>query len=194
MPFPKCPRCGSAIELEKTTYEGYSGPLTCATCLAESDIHIDHMGQLQSIRPRIDPALLAGIPSAPPECFRDYQAAVKCFGAGIPKAAAVMCRYALQRGLGERGIAPGTAEAMRQVAMRQKPPLLSEMTMLMLRDAVWIGGRAGHPQAEIEYDVGAEEARHALDLTKRILIELFPQERSGSMRPPPDPGLFVPRF
>ena len=173
MPYPVCPKCGTTMQLDKTTYESYEGGLTCGACFVELDIRIYH-GALSYIRPLVDPALLEGIPKTPPACFRDYQAAVKCFGAGVPKAAAVMCRYALQHALQERSIGLGSAESIIQAAVRSKPPLLSKITLIRLQDTKWIGGEAAHPQPELALEIGTEGARVALDLTRIILLELFP--------------------
>lgn len=176
MPYPTCCHCGAEISLDDVTYRGYEGSITCSKCKGKFYIKIEDSlfpRVLCDPRPLGDPELLKGlsVPVVPKPLYKAYEEANLALAVGIPKGAAVLCRYVVQKALLDRGIPEDKADKMVNVA-RQKG-LLSEMAYRQASAAVFIGGKAGHPQDDWLENVGPDEAKQTLLCTKRILLELY---------------------
>jgi hypothetical protein len=111
------------------------------------------------------------VPSIPKELYSVYKDAAKCLGFGVPKGAAVLCRYVIQLALTVKGVRDDRPEKMVDIAAAQK--FLSQLAIKQCRAATFMGGKAGHPQADWVDNITADDAHQALLATKRILLELF---------------------
>lgn len=190
MPYPKCPNCGAQQILSDETYSHYTGDIVCEYCKCR--YHISISGYDSSLRepPRIvempdkiDPKLLEGltVPTIPRELYAVYKDAARCLGAGVPKGAAVLCRYVVQLALIIKGIPDKRPEEMVNIAASKSPPLLSPLASNQCKAAAFMGGKAGHPQENWIENITPDDAKQALLATKRVLLELFYPEglRSG---------------
>ena len=181
MPYPICPYCGARQVLDATTYAGYKGMVTCHDCKGRYQIALGNApgrlgggGTLQSSpKPIGDPELLRGltVPPIPLELFRDCEEAAFCLSVGASRASAVLCRYAIQRALLLNGVPESPPGRMVHVARSNK--LLSETAFRQASAAVFMGGKAGHPQSDWLDNVGPEDAKQSLLCTRRILLELY---------------------
>lgn len=179
MPYPICPNCGYHWTLDSDTYNGYEGPIACRQCRTKFRIKISEEAfPLQEkvvwIHPMVDTELLEGLvgPKMPQEIYDDYEAALYCFGAGVPpRAVAVMCRYTIQHALIVKGIPEDAPEKMLNVA--RSKGVLSQTAANQAHASVFMGGKGGHPQGHWVDEVSPEDAKQAVLFTKRVLVELF---------------------
>ena len=133
-------------------------------------------GQLLGpIRPIGDPELMRGLEELviPASILKDFEDASRCADYGIPRAAAVLCRSAVQGALLHKGIPDAPPQTM--VNNARRTCVLSEMIHRLCLAAVFLGGKGGHPQTHWTDDIGGHEAQEALIVTRRILLELFPR-------------------
>ena len=187
MPLPECPHCANAHELDARTYGFYKGPVTCRKCKRRFYVEFgDESGPdwqgyqaggqlLGPIRPIGNPAFLEGVDasSIPESILRSFTEASECSDYGIPRAAAVLCRMAVQEALLEKGIPDDKPEKMVNVAKSRGT--ISEMVHRLCLAAVFLGGKGGHPQTHWTNEIGHQEAQQALLVTHRVLLELFPE-------------------
>ena len=186
MPMPKCYHCAHAEELDLRTYGYYKGPVTCEQCKKRYYVEFGHItdteqwnstgdgGQLlSSIRPVGNPDLLEGLQDLPiPESvLKDFEDASHCVDYGIPRAAAVMCRSAVQGALLKKGVPDNAPQDM--VNKARNEDILSETVKHLCMAAVFLGGKGGHPQIDWIDEIGHREAQQALLVTHRVLMELF---------------------
>jgi hypothetical protein len=182
MVLPKCPNCGSQQILDGETYYKYKGDLVCERCKCR--FYVEFGGPLDANRllsppkivempDKVDPKLLEGltVPSIPKELYEVYREAAQCLAAGAARGAAVLCRYVVQLALILKGIADRPPEEMVNIAAAKK--LLSPLADRQCKAATFMGGKAGHPQANWVENVTADDAKQALLITKRVLLELF---------------------
>ena len=187
MPVPECPHCANPHKLDARTYGFYKGPVTCRTCKKRFYVEFgdesgpDWNGYVQGgqllapIRPVGNPELLEplqGLP-IPQSIIKDFEDAGHCLDYGIPRAAAVMCRSAVQGALFEKGIPEAAPQDMVNNAKGNKA--LSEMVYRLCMAAVFLGGKGAHPQESWLDKIGDQDAIQALLVTQRVLLELFPQ-------------------
>jgi hypothetical protein len=181
---PKCPNCGAEQNLEKSNYLYYKGDIVCDKCKCR--FYVEFGGFLNGellLKPpkilempdKIDPKLLKGlkVDSIPKELYGVYEDAARCLGAGVPKGAAVLCRYVIQWALMLKGIPDKRPEEMINIAIGKSPPLLSPLADKQCKAATFMGGKGGHPQANWVENVTSDDAKQALLVTKRVLLELF---------------------
>jgi hypothetical protein len=184
MLLPKCPNCGSQQILDSETYYKYKGDLVCERCKCR--FYVEFGGPLDVNRllippkilempDKVDPKLLEGltVASIPKELYGVYKDAARCLAAGVPKGAAVLCRYVVQWALILKGIPDKRPEEMVNIAAAKNPPLLSPLADKQCKAATFMGGKGGHPQANWVENVTADDAKQALLVTKRVLLELF---------------------
>ncbi|MCE2465664.1 MAG: DUF4145 domain-containing protein [Dehalococcoidia bacterium] len=134
-------------------------------------------GQLLApIRPIGNPDLLEGLQELgiPQGILKDFEDASHCVDYGMPRAAAVMCRSAVQGALLAKGIPDDQPQSM--VNKARNCGILSEMVKQLCTVAVFLGGKGGHPQADWTDQIGHQEAQQALLVTHRVLLELFPSD------------------
>ena len=183
MPFPKCPNCGSQQILDSETYYKYKGAIVCFDCKCRYHVEfggydgniLESQPKILEMPDKIDPKLLEGlmVPSIPEELYSVYKDAAKCFGFGVPKGAAVLCRYVIQLALRLKGVSDNPPEKMVDIAGSKTPPLLSPLAIKLCKAATFMGGKAGHPQANWVENVTPGDAHQSLLATKRVLLELF---------------------
>jgi hypothetical protein len=183
MPYPKCPNCGSQQILSASTYAWYKGDVLCFDCKCRYYVkfggptgeYLEEPPILIETPDKIDPKLLEGlmVPSIPKELYAVYEDAAKCLGFGVPKGAAVLCRYVIQLALILKGIPDNPAERMVDIVAAKTPPLLSPLAIKQCKAATFMGGKAGHPQANWVENVTPDDAQQSLLATKRVLLELF---------------------
>ena len=181
MPYPRCPNCGSLQSLDRYTYGWYKGDIVCVDCKCRYYVefggpdgdNLEKSPKLLETPDKIDPKLLAGlmVPAIPKELFAVYKEAAQCLAAGAPRGAAVLCRYVIQQALLLRGIPDQPPQTMVNIAHSKK--LLSDTAHLQSSAAVFMGGKAGHPQHNWADKIGPDDAKQALLLTKRVVLELF---------------------
>ncbi len=181
MPFPYCPTCGAVQHLDKDTYDGYKGPVTCGSCKFPYEVTIStahsYMGPRQPARltspPRsVVPAeLLEEIPRVPGEIWGILVSAARCLAFNEPLAAAVLCRRVVQHALLAVGLEDGPPTRM--VERARSRDLLTELAYRNCMAAVFMGGKAAHPQADPLDEVINDDARQALLATRAVLRELF---------------------
>ena len=188
MPIPYCPTCGAEQCLDKDTYDGYEGPVTCGACKFPYEVTIStaypYMGPRQPARltspPRsVVPAeLLEEIPRVPCKIWPTVVSAARCLAFNEPLAAAVLCRRVVQHALLAVGIEDEPPTKMVERARSQG--LLSEMAYRSCMAAVFMGGKAAHPQADPLDEVIRDDARQALLATRAVLRELFRPSEQGA--------------
>jgi hypothetical protein len=181
MPYPICPNCGSPQEIDSETYYRYRGDIVCNHCKCRYYIEfggydgntLGSSPKILEMPDKIDPKLLEGltVPSIPKELYSVYKDAAKCLGFGVPKGAAVLCRYVVQLALTRKGIPDNPPGKMVDIAATKK--LLSPLAISQCKAAAFIGGKAGHPQANRVENITPDDAHQALLVTKRVLLELF---------------------
>ena len=88
--------------------------------------------------------------------------------------AAVMCRFAVQAALLHIGIEDKSAVAMVEEARNKS--LLGELVARECGAAIFIGGKAAHPQSDSTMVIGAEDVLVAFSLVAKIIKELFLKE------------------
>ena len=191
MPYPICPHCGTPQVLDARTYGHYKGPVTCGHCQGKYHVALGddfNAGMLfgrgpggvllSAPRPLGDPELLKALtaPTIPGPLYRDFAEAARCLEMDVPRATTMLCRHAIQRALLLKGVADDQPEKMVNVAWQQE--ILSPMAHRQCSAAVFMGGKGSHPQSDWADQIGADEAKQALLVTKRVLLELFN----------PDPG------
>lgn len=185
MPYLKCPNCGSLQILDADTYGWYKGDIVCFDCRCRyyvefgggfDGVHLEKPPIVVEMPDKIDPKLLEGlvVPSIPKDLYAVYKDAARCLGAGVPKGAAVLCRYVVQLALKIKGIPENRPEEMVNIATAKK--LLSPLADRQCKAATFMGGKAGHPQANWVENVTVDDAKQALLSTKRVLLELFHPE------------------
>jgi len=183
MPFPICPNCGSQQIIDSDTYYRYKGDIVCNHCKCRYYVEFGGYGgdillsppKILEMPDKIDPKLLEGltVPIIPKELYSVYKDAAKCFGFGVPKGATVLCRYVIQLALKLKGIPDNPPEKMVDIAGSKTPPLLSPLAIKQCKAATFMGGKAGHPQANWVENVTPDDAHQSLLATKRVLLELF---------------------
>lgn len=185
MLLPKCPNCGATQELDKDTYWKYKGEIVCDKCKCKFQVNFDGrlwIGDMLMEAPRIlempdkvDPKVLEGlkVENIPEELYGVYEDAARCLGAGVPKGAAVLCRYVIQWALIIKGIPDKRPEEMINIAVAKNPPLLSQLADRQCKAATFMGGKGGHPQRNWIENITSDDAKQALFVTKRVLLELF---------------------
>jgi hypothetical protein len=183
MPYPICPNCGSQQILDSETYYRYKGDIVCGHCKCRYYIEfggydgntLESSPKILELPDKIDPKLLEGltVPSIPKELYSVYKDAAKCLGFGVPKGAAVLCRYVIQLALTLKDIPNNPPDKMIDIAAAKTPSLLSSMAIRQCKAATFMGGKAGHPQAKWVENVTPDDAHQALLVTKRVLLELF---------------------
>jgi uncharacterized protein YbbK (DUF523 family) len=181
MLLPRCPNCGSQQVLDGDTYFRYKGELVCTNCKCRYYVEFTGFdGNILKSAPKIvempdkvDPKLLEGltVPSIPKELYGVYKEAARCLGADAPKGAAVLCRHVVQLALIIKGVPDKRPDEMVNTAAATK--LLSPLADKQCKAATFMGGKAGHPQANWVENVTADDAKQALLVTKRVLLELF---------------------
>ncbi|MBA7664166.1 hypothetical protein ES703_72221 [subsurface metagenome] len=182
MPYPKCPHCGSSQILDDETYKYYKGSITCFDCKGRYYVEFGDSANAPSLsgrtllsepRPIGDPELMKGltVPAIPNPLYSVYEEAVLALAVGIPKGAALLCRYVVQQALLLKGIPDQNPQNMVNVARNKK--LLSELATKQCSATVFMGGKAGHPQTNWVENIGPNDAKQALLVTRRILLELF---------------------
>ena len=191
MPYPKCPHCGSQQILSDYTYAFYEGSITCGNCKGLYEVTFgDRWGTvagglrtrltdgrgvtlLSPPKPLGDETLLIGLssPPIPGELYRDFGEAVTGLATSPPRLVAVHCRYIVQRALVMKHIPDKPVQEMINIA-RQKS-LLSEMALQSCRAAAFIGGKGAHPQEHWMDQVGPDDAKQAVLVTKRVIQDLF---------------------
>jgi hypothetical protein len=62
---------------------------------------------------------------------------------------------------------------MVNIAAAKNPPLLSTLADRQCKAATFIGRKGGHPQRNWIENVTSDDAKQALLVTKRVLLELF---------------------
>jgi hypothetical protein len=182
MLFPKCPNCGAQQNLDSDTYFRYKGDIVCEKCKCR--FYVEFGGRFGGnilLRPpkiiempdKVDPKLLEGLTPAsiPKELYGVYEEAARCLGAGVPRGAAVLCRYVVQLALIVKGIPDKRPEEMVNIATAKG--LLSPLADKQCKAATFMGGKAGHPQANWVENITPDDAKQALLVTKRVLLELF---------------------
>ena len=181
MPYPRCPNCGSQQLLSSLTYGWYKGDVKCPDC--KCTYHVEFGGidgesleespKIVETPEKIDPKLLEGlmVPTVPKELYSVYKDAAKCLGFGVPKGAAVLCRYVIQLALTLKDIPDNPAEKMVDIAAAKG--LLSPSATKQCKAVVFMGGKGGHPQANWVENVTPDDAHQSLLATKRVLLELF---------------------
>ena len=180
----KCPSCGAQQILDSATYYGYKGELVCDQCKCR--FYVEFGGPLTGdmlmkpprilkMRDKVDAKLLGDLKvgSIPKELYGVYEDAARCLAAGVPKGAAVLCRYVVQWALILKGIPDKRPEEMVNIATAKNPPLLSPLADRQCKAATFMGGKGGHPQANWVENVTSDDAKQALLVTKRVLLELF---------------------
>lgn len=183
MPYPICPNCGEPQAIDSETYYRYKGDIVCFNCKCRYYVefggydgnNLESQPRIVEMPDKIDPKLLEGliVPSIPKELYSVYKDAAKCLGFGVPKGAAVLCRYAVQLALIHKGIPDNRPEKMVDIATAKTPPLLSPLAIKQCKAATFMGGKAGHPQANWVQNITLDDAHQALLITKRVLLELF---------------------
>lgn len=181
MPIPYCPTCGTEQHLDKDTYDGYEGPVTCGACKFPYEVTIStarsYMGPRHPARltspPRsvVPPELLEEIPRVPNQIWRTFVSAARCLAFNEPLATAVLCRRVVQHSLLAVGMEDERPTSM--VERAQSQDLLSEMAYRNCMAAVFMGNKAAHPQADPLDEVVRDDARQALLATRAVLRELF---------------------
>jgi hypothetical protein len=166
MLLPRCPNCGSQQILDGSTYFRYKGDLICTNCKCRYYVEFGGVdGDILKSPPKViempdkvDPKLLDGltVPAIPKELYTVYKDA-RCLGAGVPKGAAVLCRYVVQAALIHKGIPDNPPEKMVDIAAAKK--LLSPLADKQCKAATFMGGKAGHPQANWVENVTADDAK-----------------------------------
>jgi hypothetical protein len=184
MILPKCPNCGSQQILSESTYAFYRGDIVCPDCKCRYYVEfgggftgtfLEKPPKILEMPDKIDPKLLEGltVSSIPKELYAVYKDAARCLGAGVPRGAAVLCRYVVQLALILKGIPDKRPEEMVNIATAKTPPLLSTLASRQCKAATFMGGKAGHPQANWVENITTDDAKQALLVTKRVLLELF---------------------
>ncbi len=161
MPMPRCPHCGIEVSLNLRDYGHYKGPITCWKCRNKFNVsygdnprslsgmmggHGEGGVLLEPPRPVGDPALLEGLTATvvPEAIFRDYAEANRCLEFNVPRPAAVLCRHAIQQSLILKGVPDRPISEMINTAHAKG--LLSTMARNSCNAAIFIGGKAAHPQ------------------------------------------------
>ena len=181
MPTPYCPTCGAEQYLDKDTYDGYKGPVTCGACKFPYEVTISTAHSVTGFRqparltspPRsvIPAEMLEEIPRVPGKIWPTLVSAARCLAFNEPLAAAVLCRRVVQHALLAVGLEDGPPTKMVDQARSQG--LLSEMAYRNCMAAVFMGGKAAHPQADPLDEVTRDDARQALWATRAALREMF---------------------
>ena len=177
MPFPICPHCGETQTLDRETYSGYRGSITCGACKWPYEVSLT--GSMLSSRvtltsppiPVVDSELLAQIPGVPGKIWRTFMSAARCLAFKEPLGSAVLCRRVVQHSLLAKGLDEGAPSKMVDLARQQG--LLSEIAYRNCRAAVFMGGKAAHPQSDPLDEITKDDARQAILATRAILRELF---------------------
>ena len=177
MPFPICPHCGETQTLDRETYNGYRGSITCVACKWPYDVSLTSsvMGGrvtlISAPKPVVDSELLAKIPGVPENIWRTFLSAARCLAFREPLGSAVLCRRVVQHSLLAKGLEEGPPSKMVDLA-RQKG-LLSESAYRNCRAAVFMGGKAAHPQSDLLDEITRDDARQAILASQAVLRELF---------------------
>ena len=154
MPLPKCYHCAHEETFDLRTYGYYKGPVTCEQCKKRYYVEFGHIsdtehwdrtgpgGQLRSpIRPVGNPDLLEVLQDLPiPESvLKDLRDASYCVDYDIPRAAAVMCRSAVQGALLAKGVPDKAPQDM--VNKARNEDILSETLKHLCMAAVFLVGK-----------------------------------------------------
>ncbi len=180
MPFPICPTCGAKIDLDRETYQNYTGEVTCRHCRRRMAVTISY-GELHECRSFVDPDLKVPWEDVAnyeenewiiPLHWLAYQEAFTCLEGGAFRAAAVMCRLAMEHALRELGVPEGDTAKM--IAYANGHGILQGKYKHMARSVGFFGGKGAHAQYEEIYKVEQTEATHGLRVVRGLLLVLFP--------------------
>jgi len=191
MPYPVCPSCGLAIQLDEVTYNDYAGQVTCYKCRKRMFVDIVG-GGLRTCRPFVDPELAVpdevgthqGKAWVLPLYWFAYGEAFMCLEGGAYRAAAVMCRLAMEHALRELGVPDGDTAQM--IAYANGHAILQGKYKHMARSVGFFGGKGAHAQFEEAYKVGQTEATQGLRVVRDLLLGLFPTEWIDPDNLPPE--------
>jgi len=110
--------------------------------------------------------------SVPKSVLDDYVEATSTFNINAFRASSVMARRALQQALEDKGATKGSNLAD-QVSELERKGLLSSATSSLAHGVRQFGNFGAHPNDDLLTQVTSDEARLALDVTKKILKELY---------------------
>jgi len=110
--------------------------------------------------------------SVPKNVLDDYVEAMSTFNINAFKASSVMTRRALQQALEDKGAKKGLSLAAQIDELKEKG-LLSDATANLAHGVRQFGNFGAHPNDDLLAQVTSEDARIALDITKKILKELY---------------------
>lgn len=171
-----CMKCHKSVLLGVFDYaDDYEGPVVCPECGPVTWVRLER-NFVKEIRWMFDSSLLEDLvtPRIPNTLLTTFRGAVDNELTN-PGLSAVACRFIIQDALLGKGIADAPPEKMVNIAHSMNPPLISESTFKSCSAAVFLGGKGAHPQESWVDKVGKHEAREALILTRRVLLELFPR-------------------
>jgi len=110
--------------------------------------------------------------SVPKNVLDDYVEAMSTFNINAFKASSVMARRALQQALEDKGATKGHKLAA-QIDELNGKGLLSDAAADLAHGVRQFGNFGAHPNDDLLAQVTSDDARIALDITKKILKELY---------------------
>lgn len=110
--------------------------------------------------------------SVPREVLNDYREALSAFKVNAFKASVTMCRRTLQQALEDKGATP-ELELVNQIDQLVRKKLLSSATASLAHGVREFGNFGAHPKKDLLAQVTSDEAKIALEVTKKILKELY---------------------
>jgi len=167
----KCPYCDVYAQFVKIDKKevGSFFIYRCVNC--DNEVLVVFDGNYEKIIDQYPKRIPKMDPSIPKNVAEDFIEAIKCFDVGAYKAAAVMCRRALQSSLIERG-------STKDRLLDQIDELYEkEVITKALRDwahEIRIAGNIGaHPDKDGLKDLDEEEAREILDFMEEYLNYVY---------------------
>ena len=107
-----------------------------------------------------------------PETVREaLKSAQSCYATEAYNAVCMMCRFAIEGALISHGITGRSPMAM--VKDAEIKGLIGGLVVRECETAVFIGGKAAHPQEDAAMQVGREDALVAFSLVSKLVKELF---------------------
>jgi len=106
------------------------------------------------------------------EILSDFIEAVKSFNVGAYKAAVAMARRALQQALEDKGATKGK-KLLEQINELKNKKVLDKATASLAHGVRQFGNYGAHPQNDLLAQVTRDDAKLAIDITKKILKELY---------------------
>lgn len=197
----KCPFCDGLIVFPLPEYEFYDGEIGCQHCHRKSQVRIGAYyrspwaagalsttkpqwnnrgeqkpgGRLLSIEPKVPAELALGISKKVPDGLRgDLESAVRCFEIGQYRAAAMLCRYAVQSALKTMGVPEGPLNGM--INRARHGSVISELAKRQADAVTFMGNKSAHPHDDPLVDVKETDVRQGLQMVRRIFLELFDPE------------------